>query len=104
MFEYVRIEPEWREDAQNPYRIGTRVRIRDGHFAEGLRGTVVGWGRSTKADHRFAVIIAEAKDGGRELTSDDHECLIDEEGPVVDFDNGETDWFPGQAITAVEPI
>ncbi len=93
----------------NPHQQGTRVRFA-GHRRtyEGRTGTVVKWARSVRAHGIFVAICAGARAANRELVSDDYECLIDSEGPVVQWDQqleGDDDcWFPGQSSAILDPI
>lgn len=78
---------------------GTRVRQTYG-LNEGRIGTIVGQARSRKANRIFAECMARAKSEERELTGDDFEILIDNEGALIEFDNepGVKHWFPGQSF------
>lgn len=89
----------------DPYAIGSRVRTTPGSpglessgLPTGTLGTIVGWGRSVEAHEQSEVLRS------RGLTDDANERLIDEEGPVIHFDNGIDDWFPGQSIVAIELV
>lgn len=101
---------EFPEGATYPYMTGARVKAVHGFpgmvdrgIPAGTLGTVTGHGRSPQADAKFAIRKRLAAKAGRDLSDGDYEILIDEEGPTVRFDNGKEDWFPGQAITAIEP-
>lgn len=101
---------EFPEGVTYPYPTGTRVKAAEGFLGMSIKGipgdtlgTVTGHGRSPRADAKFAIRKRLAEKAGRELTDEDYECLIDNEGPTVRFDNGKEDWFPGQAIVAIEP-
>jgi hypothetical protein len=100
--EYVRISehPEYfPEDMRWSVTTGTRVRQTYG-LREGRTGTIVGQARSRKADRIFAENIARAVSGGRELSADDFEILIDSEGALIEFDDdpGAVHWYPGQSF------
>lgn len=64
-------------------------------------GIVVGHARSNYAHRQFTENKERARAAGRELTADDHEVLIDNEGPVVLWPNGKEDWFPGQSMGCI---
>lgn len=99
------------DEAGYPFATGTRVRVRgvwpglvqEYNLVSGSLGTVVCQGRSRASAQQFRINRARAQAAGAELTADDYDCLIDGEGPVVEFDNGEMVWFPGQSMTAIEP-
>ena len=99
-FSYVLIaeRPEnWSENTRWMVTKGTRVRQTSG-LNEGRVGTITGQGRSRRANRLFARSLAQAANVGRDLDDDDFEMLIDNEGPVVRWDDdGSTDWLPGQA-------
>ena len=100
---------DYPEGVTPEYPTGSRVKVSGdypGMIARGLPsgtlGTVTGWGRSHSAHKQFTDTSVRAETEGRDLTDDDFECLIDNEGPAVKWDNGIEDWFPGQAITTIE--
>lgn len=78
---------------------GTRVQQTYG-LREGRIGTIVGQARSRGANRHFAESMARAKSEERELTADDFEVLIDNEGALIEFDDepGVKHWFPGQSF------
>lgn len=94
---------QWPPDMLWVITNGTRVRQAHG-IHEGRVGTIVGQARSRKADRIFAAAVAEAASKGVPLSGDAFEILIDNEGPVVQWDDGPLDWFPGQALGSLEPI
>ena len=83
--------------------IGAKVRITHGVKA-GEIGTILGHGRSRRADRQFKGNVERALAAGREVSEDDHGPLIDNEGPVVLFASSRLDWFPGQASAALEYV
>lgn len=95
---------QWHEDMRWMATTGQRVWQVSG-LNEGRIGAIAGQARSRRADRYFAKNIADAAAAGRELTDDDFEILIDNEGPLVLWD-GETtpDWFSaGQAEGRIAP-
>ncbi len=101
---YVPYSPDAEDVEFSAMPVGQRVRVRPGMLRAGRKGTVICWGRGTRADEQFRQNQASAKAEGRELTDDDYEPLIDCEGPVVAFDDGETHWFPGQGMGAITTV
>lgn len=66
-------------------------------------GSVVKYARSKRADDIFSAIKGQALLDQRALVSDDYECLIENEGPVVCWDDdGSESWFPGQSMAILE--
>lgn len=101
---YIPITPTAELLAADRYaRPGTRVRIAWG-LNEGDEGTVTGYARGQKAHAQFEANKEAAHDSGRNLVSDDYECLIDGEGPLVTMDDGRIEWFPGQAEGVLELV
>lgn len=93
---YVPIEVT--EDEAAPYAVGTRVRTAPGSpgfeangLPTGTEGTITGWGRDEEAHEYY-------------MAHRDPEVLIDNEGPVVTFDNGVTHWFPGMSAGSLELV
>jgi hypothetical protein len=70
----------------------------------GAMGKVVCSGRGLEADQQFKEREALAVAQNRKLTSEDYECLIDAEGPVVDWPNGDRCWYPGQSMGAIDLV
>ena len=88
------------------FTVGSRVVASHGQRHLGQAGTVTGWARSAAAHAQFLSIQASAQVEGRALTVDDYECLIDNEGPVVRFDdpNHGTQWYPGMSTGALTEV
>lgn len=83
-------------DKDNPYLIGVRVKVARDY--PGMRnilgdtcGTVLMMLRDREANERYA-------------RTKDVDWLMDSEGPLVQFDNGEIEAFIGQAISCICPI
>lgn len=106
---YVTIEekPEaWPEDMRWIVTTGQRV-VQTGGLGEGRTGTIRGQARSRKANRIYARnLSAAASIPGRNLTDADFEILIDNEGPLIEWDDapGQLDWFPGQAGGMLRPL
>lgn len=106
---WVEYEPDGYEQEAMPAK-GELVRMRWGNEAAsaargvppGTVGRVVGHGRSELASVVFTSAQEEAEKAGRELTYEDYDVLDGADGPVVEFRNGVTDWFPGQAMSLLE--
>jgi len=93
----------WSVDMRWMVTIGQPVRQTSGLEA-GRVGTIVGQGRSRKADRQYAANLQAAKDAGRDLEDIDFEVLIDNEGPLIRFEGqDELEWFPGQSF-CFEPV
>ena len=104
--EYVVINTDpgsWPEDMRWVAVPGTRVRVKSG-MDYGSLGTIVGHARSRKADRIFDQNRITAVAQKRPMLSADYEILIDNEGPLVDFDEQEDRpaWFPGQVLPVLE--
>lgn len=94
---------EWPEDMRWMVTRGQRVR-QTGGIREGRTGTIIGQARSRKADRLFSRAIEKSSIVDRDLTDEDFEMLIDDEGPLIRFDDADgVGWFPGQSF-CFEPI
>jgi hypothetical protein len=88
-------------------RRGQRVKVNGSHagmeargLEDGHEGIVVGHARGRRAHRHFVKNVVAASKAGRPVSGDDYEPLIDNEGPLVQWDgkeNEDPDWFPGQA-------
>jgi hypothetical protein len=78
---------------------GTLVR-QDYGTDKGRTGIIVGHARGRKAHRLFNKNRARAVQERQPMTADDYEILIDNEGPLIVFDNAPTEvhWFPGQSF------
>jgi len=105
MRKYVMITPDDETlDCEPLARIGTRVSQVAGLKA-GRMGVTVGWARGVLAHRLFTNAKDAAKAAGRELSANDYEILIDNEGPLVLWDGEvEIDWFPGQSMGLLDAI
>lgn len=86
--DYIKIpasEEEW-----NIFPFGARVT--ENSQLNGVRnGTVTSWARAAYAHEIYR-------------TTNNPEILIDNEGPVVTFDDGTVDWFPGQSVVVLSVL
>jgi hypothetical protein len=100
--DYVVIPQEARDGSMDEFLpIGAHVRVKPGFASEGQEGVITAWGRGVQADETFRA-------------SGDFEILIDNEGPVVTWDEGTvgatdaddsgTHWFPGQSMVVLETV
>lgn len=81
-------------EAGDTLTVGTRVRVKAGFLGAGDEGTITAYGRGVEADALFR-------------QTGDFEILIDNEGPVVEWDHldmGPLAWFPGQSMVVLEAI
>jgi hypothetical protein len=87
---YVTIPPPTTPEAHEGYTVGTEIHIALGDD-KGRTGHVIGWGRDAATDVEYQLDA-------------DPERLVNQEGPVVRFGDGEEHWYPGQAMGLLDLV
>lgn len=101
---YVEVEPDDKLRRVSPeYMPGMPVRLMFG-LKKGRVGEVLCYMRSAKAHRMFERAVAVSQSLGMPVPTDAYECLIDEEGPLVHWSDGEVCVYPGKSIAVLEPI
>lgn len=106
--------PEYPED--NCWRLGTLhlVSTQDMHgntpLHAGQIGEVVDHGRDPGVHFEFAKLVVLSEDTGIPLEDESYGVLLLGEGPVLRFNDGTEEWFPGHlagilsAVTGSDPF
>lgn len=101
--------PEYPDD--NYWRIGTLHMVRmipkvdSGMIAHsGEIGEVVRHGRDPATHRKFAELVVLSETAGIPLDNEDYSMLIDEEGPVLRFSDGQELWYPGMCTSFLTAI